>query len=190
MTVWFTSDLHIGHRMVAGLRGFADTASHDDDIAVAWDDVVREGDQVWILGDLSAGGGASWRNALEWLNLRRGDKHLVAGNHDPVHPMHRDAHKHHGSDVLRSAAQSARRRINGTEVLLSHFPYSGDHTERQRFDQWRLPDHGVPILHGHSHSREKLSRSPAGTLQIHVGIDAWRQPVSLDVIADILAVPF
>jgi calcineurin-like phosphoesterase family protein len=86
MTVWFTSDLHIGHRLVAGLRGFESTDDHDEAIFDRWDERVRKEDQVWVLGDLAV---SKPDNALLELRGLPGVKHLVAGNHDPVHSMHR-----------------------------------------------------------------------------------------------------
>ncbi len=32
---YFTADLHLGHRLVSGLRGFADPAEHDAAVAEA-----------------------------------------------------------------------------------------------------------------------------------------------------------
>ncbi len=181
-TVWLTSDLHIGHRMVSKLRGHPGTDDHDSLLAERWDETVKPSDQVWVLGDISVGGSRSQQIALEWVAARPGVKHLVSGNHDGCAPMHRDAHRWMRTylEVFESVSSAARRRYDGQEFLLSHYPFSGDHTEVQRYDQWRLPDLGVPVLHGHTHSPEKVSCSPAGTLQLHVGVDAWdMSPVSI-----------
>jgi calcineurin-like phosphoesterase family protein len=180
--VWFTADLHVGHRFVAGLRGHSDTNDHDSLLASHWDRMVQPDDQVWVLGDISVGGSRAQRAALEWIADRPGTKHLVSGNHDDCAPMHRNAHKWLRSylEAFESVAPAARRRYGGQEFLLSHYPYKGDHTEVQRYDQWRLPDHGLPILHGHTHSGGRVSHSAKGTLQLHVGVDAWgMRPVSI-----------
>lgn len=184
-TVWFISDLHIGHQKIAEIRGFDDVESHDNRLAAQWDSRIRADDVVWVLGDISAGGAAAQRNALAWLKNRPGTKHLVAGNHDGVHPMHRDSHKWHAQylEVFASVAQTARRRIHGQEVLLTHFPYRDDQPWH-RHDQWKLPDYGVPVLHGHTHLPGKDSVSPKGTRQIHVGVDAHDfGPVSIEQIS-------
>lgn len=196
MSVWFTSDLHIGHVKVAQIRaeefGAPAVASHpehavgwhDQHLAWNWDDLVCPGDQVWVLGDISAGGKQAQLNALQWLSNRPGQKHLIAGNHDGCHPMHRDSHKWQPEylKVFDSVQPFARRRINGIGVLLSHFPYSGDHSEQDRYDQYRLRDLGVPLLHGHVHADTKRW----GRNQIHVGVDAWGfRPVHLDEVAEL-----
>lgn len=195
--VWFTSDLHIGHTLVATSRGFdffggqtQDVEAHDDTLADRWDETVHPDDTVWVLGDLSSGSGQAQAQALSWIMRRPGVKHLVAGNHDGCHPMNRDAAKHLNLylQTFASVQPFARRRIGGQSVLLSHFPYDGDHTEVSRFDQYRLRDYGMPLLHGHTHKPGRVSRSPAGTLQIHVGVDAWdRRPASLEDAAQLIA---
>lgn len=181
MSVYFTSDLHLGHAKVAEIRGFASVSDHDRAISESWRARVRDRDQVWVIGDLAA---SSPRHALEILAGLPGEKHLILGNHDPAHPMHRDAHRKLRlyAEVFASVAQSARRRIGGREVLLSHFPYENDRGE-PRYTQWRLRDEGVPLLHGHTHSTEPFGRSERGTLEIHVGVDAWGfAPVDMTVV--------
>lgn len=370
MAVYFTSDLHIGHRLVAGLRGFttageSDPVAHDAALAENWDLAINRDDQVWVLGDISAGGQSSQANALQWISQRPGVKHLITGNHDGVHPMHRDAHKHHKRyyEVFESVQSAARRRVPieqgvNAEVLLSHFPYASplmtptwetdewrelpefpgyrisphgeirgrygkrikpyvmetgyhqvsisgigkryvhqlvarayhghpgpglqvahnngergdnrainlrwatahenasdkehhgtnlggslpgeqnpncklatdqvaeirssrsqtakqlaerfgvsrsaiydiwherswiktehsDHTAKSRYEQWRLPDHGLPLLHGHVHTSAKVTTTPiTSAQQVHVGLDAWNlKPVALSQIAEVL----
>lgn len=189
--VWFTADLHIGHRLVAGLRGFEDDpARHDAELARGWDARVAGTDVVWLLGDISGGGRGSQQRALAWLAARPGTKHLIGGNHDSVHPMHEDAHKALPAylGVFASVQQSARRKLAGRQLLLSHFPYldatdSGEGRAARRFDQWRLPDCGAWLLHGHTHGTARRS----GPRSIHVGLDAWGlAPVAIDEIVQIL----
>lgn len=159
MSVFFTSDLHLGHEKVAALRGYASAAEHDEALAERWRRQVRHGDEVWILGDVT--GSTSKRvveaaQAFLWDRLT-GIKHLILGNHDAAHPMYRDAHKRQGDYwAFDSIAPAARRRVNGAEVLLSHFPYERDRGET-RHAQWRLRDEGLPLLHGHTHGTERLT---------------------------------
>jgi len=196
VTVWFTSDLHFGHEKVARMRLGELASLHDAGIADIWADQVRKGDQVWVLGDVTGSTATGKvRGAVDILRELPGEKHLVWGNHDAGHPMYRDAHRK-GAQYLTvnggafvSAQMAARRRINGASVLLSHFPYVGDHATPGRHQEWRLRNHGSPILHGHTHSTTWLSVEPS-TLpyapQIHVGWDAWSRLVSLDEVAALL----
>ena len=209
--VFFTSDLHIGHRYVAGLRYEAFVgrgaleedfsprtvsdevvAWHDNLLAQEWDKTVNpsgdRGDQVWVLGDISAGGSKSQMKALAWLMQRPGTKHLIIGNHDGVHPMHRDSHKWQRRylGAFDSVQLAARRKMAGKYVLLSHFPYQGsefgDHTEEERFTQWRLPDMDLHLLHGHTHTADRRHDK-----EIHVGVDAWDfAPVPRETIEEMI----
>ncbi|MEV5646919.1 metallophosphoesterase family protein [Nocardia sp. NPDC052254] len=175
--VWFLADPHIGHRLVSGLRGFDTPEQHDAGLAERWDERIGHDDQVWVLGDISVGGKGPQLAALDWIAQRPGVKHLVAGNHDGCHPMRSEAHRWQRIylDSFASVQQSAIRKIDARRVLLSHFPFhgddEGDHTVRNRFEEWRLPatgdNAGRWLLHGHTHSPVRVrGRS------IHVGLDA------------------
>ena len=184
---WYTADLHIGHRLMAEKRGFVDPGEHDAELARRWDAVVSESDVVWVLGDVSAGGRRSQRRAVAWIAERPGVKHLIAGNHDAVHPMHPDAHRiaRDYLEAFASVQQTASRTLDGNRVLLSHFPYidSDDPDDtHNRFDQWRLPFRGSWLLHGHTHSARKV-----GNYAIHVGLDAWNlDPVSINSVVELI----
>jgi calcineurin-like phosphoesterase family protein len=187
VTVWFTSDPHWGHSWGAHLRGFGnggpqDREAHDATLLENFQSMVKPGDQVWWLGDLSMG---RPEYALEMTSLITGHHHLILGNHDEANPLFRDSYKHQRRymEVFESVQTHARRRVNGHEVLLSHFPYAGldgdDHTDMPRYTQYRLPNEGRWLLHGHTHNKDQRVHGK----QLHVGLDAWgMRPVSLDYI--------
>jgi len=182
--IWYTSDLHFGHRLVAGHRGFGeDTVAHDAEIVEKWNAVVGKDDIVHVLGDLAV---SNPTYALALMADLPGRKRLIFGNHEPVHPMYRDAprllRKYPYDEVFEWAAPFARRKINGRNVLLSHFPYAGDHTEKPRYAQYRLRDMGEYLLHGHTHSTEVRTSDR----EVHVGWDAWRRLVPESEIAAII----
>ena len=222
MGVFFTSDLHILHRAVSYDRRYGgwpadkslvteeDVQWHSDMLAENWDSVVRQGDTVWFLGDLIANN-KSLDAALEWVKARPGTKHCIAGNHDPVHPMHREAYKFQRKylEAFESVQSMATRDIalpTGAKqrVMLSHFPYSGDgDAHEDRATQFRLRDEGLPLLHGHVHTKDVLTYTDREmmawtdshtvdlttehTAQVHVGLDAWGlRPVALEQIAELL----
>jgi calcineurin-like phosphoesterase family protein len=174
-------------------------AQHDGWLASQWRKVVRPGDQVFVLGDTSSGTKPAALNAIEWYRDLPGIKHLVWGNHDPGHPgIYRDAHRWQPLflSVFDTVNSFARRRVSlleggHTDLLLSHFPYQdqgiGTMGKKDRYLQYRLPNHGLAVAHGHTHSKSKITfagdrpvESQAGvpfwprpTLQLHVGVDAW-----------------
>ncbi|MGD7002115.1 metallophosphoesterase [Corynebacterium halotolerans] len=187
MSVWFTSDLHLGHRLVAGLRGFSGTARHDETVLENLAAALRPGDRLWVLGDLSVGDKTVEQRALDLLAeyLPGIEKHLIAGNHDSCHPLHKSAFRRQGVflEVFESVQAYQKLRWQGREVWLSHFPRQGQDHEgmASRFDELRLE---VPLLvHGHLHSA--VPQVAEG--QVDVGLDAWGlRPVRQEEVQDLL----
>lgn len=167
--IFLWSDLHLGHRYVAALRGYDDVAEHDAALADAWASAVGPRDTVWVLGDVCLGNFET--KAAPLLSRLPGQKHLVLGNHDEGHPAHRGwlnrQRRYH--PVFDSVHTAASVRHGGSQVLLSHFPYDGDHEDvEERFAQWRLPDLGAELLHGHLHETRTLAER-----QLNVGVDVF-----------------
>lgn len=173
MSVLYTSDLHFDHQYVAETRGFTSTTEHDDAVCDNWVSQVRKRDTVWVLGDLGiASGRARVEAVLARIASLPGTKHLVSGNHDQCHPMHRDSHNWQRTylSAFDSVQPFARQKIAGESVMLSHFPYTADRGGEERCGQYRLRDEGLPLLHGHTHSWRPFE--PNTVNQIHVGLDA------------------
>jgi calcineurin-like phosphoesterase family protein len=158
-----------------GWRPFATVEEHDEHLIDQWNRIVGPGDQVWHLGDVGMGPEI---DILAKVSRLRGEKHLITGNHDPVWPGHRDSYKKQRRwlETFASVQPFARRRVGkGRSYLLSHFPYQGDHQDEDRYSEYRLPDTGLWVIHGHVHN-EWAERGR----QINVGVDArdWR-PVNM-----------
>lgn len=190
--IYFTSDLHFGHRLVAKIRGFGDddeaTARHDGAICDNWRSTVTDRDVVYVLGDLCI---SDLANALGLLDMLPGKKHLIWGNHDAGHPMHKNWRSQQGRflDVFATANVHATVKLGQQKLMLSHFPYDGDTDGRDhdRHEEWRLRDAGIPLIHGHVHSSTQFTASSIGTPQVHVGVDAWGlKPVDLRRVQDLL----
>lgn len=179
--IWYWSDLHLGHDFVAKLRGFDKTTYgtpsrwHDLHIKEVWTEHVQPKDHIWLLGDIS--GGRNEDYALDFIGNMPGTKHLIAGNHDSVASIHRGAWKQQEKflKVFASVQDFARHRVQGQEFLLSHYPYAGDHADREdRYTQYRLRDKGVPLVHGHVHSAWDYEQNgPLGAPMMNVGVDHW-----------------
>lgn len=189
MKHWFISDTHFGHENIIrySQRPFRNVDHMNRTLIDNWNDVVGKRDTVFHLGDVALGPWERWDSILRSLH---GTKVLVVGNHDRIFermsdkvrarftPLYRDwfsggIHHRHGGLM-----------IGKTRVNLSHFDYDPDRYDRA-FP--RLPDEGVPLIHGHTHRTERVSRSASGTLQIHVGVDAWDyRPVSEEQVAELL----
>lgn len=177
---FFWADLHLGHRFVAGLRGL-EPKEHDQRIVDAWEQHIGANDVIYLLGDISTGSARGTRYALDVISRLPGRKRLIAGNHDPVHPMHRQSLTRNAPwwEVFEDIQPYAVKKINGQKFMLSHFPYSGDHTAEERYTQYRLPDCGLPLVHGHVHDLWLTNGN-----QYNVGVDHHPAPVPLNVIED------
>lgn len=160
---------------------------------------LYRGDQLWILGDLTMGTNLHETLALDLIRNFKESRgkhapqiHLIWGNHDSGSPTQRDGWKRHRKflEVFDSVQSTARLRINGTNVLLNHFPYTnlgdGPNREGSRYPEYRIPNHGTPLVHGHTHQTtpHAVPRDISGSpqyLRVAVGQDTSQYCVSWDV---------
>jgi calcineurin-like phosphoesterase family protein len=172
-TNFYSSDLHFNHPFVAKTRHM-EMEEHDETIIDNFNHILHKNDHLWILGDLFMG---SVTEGMKKVSRLKGIKHLVLGNHDAGHPMHKKSHtfQRRYLEVFESVHLHEQHHIAGHKVNLSHFPYRGDHKAEDRHTQWRLRDEGLPLLHGHVHA-EWLHRDN----QLNVGVDGELYPVALD----------
>lgn len=184
--VFFTSDLHLGHVNVVKWRPFDSLEQMHATITDNWNRIVGPDDLVFILGDAVMGQRAE---TLPLVDALAGHKVLLPGNHDHVHPMHPER------VVRRWVAPYAERFSLWTTdaifwladqwVDLCHFPRSGDHTEEERYLEWRPKDDGTWLLHGHVHGHQPTHLDRPR--HIDVGVDAWDfAPVHADRLAEII----
>lgn len=197
----FTSDPHIGHKLVSVLRMIpegphivdsgrgADLTLLDPEViekavedhariyAENWDRVVGPDDTVYVLGDIAIN--PKRERVFDWFRERPGKKILIAGNHDEVAGFHskglNERQKPDWTETFAAISDFAFLKIQGRRVALSHYPYEGegDRDIPDRLTEVRLRDVGVPLLHGHTHGKHQAHTSEAGTPMLHVGPDAW-----------------
>lgn len=169
MSRYFVADLHFGHKKVSNVRFPGRYQSdgqievdHHDSVLISQMSKLTRGDQLWVLGDISCGKKEDEETALNYLyHIREAtgvQLHLIAGNHDSVSSIHKDAWKRQKRflEVFDSVQQFAKLSFGPNKVLLSHFPYAdlGDGPDRlssARYLEFRLPDVGMPLIHGHTH---------------------------------------
>lgn len=184
--VWFISDTHFSHRLVADIRGFTSPEAHDEHVVDVWNSHVARNDIVWHMGDVGMGRLSRFAGTVD--RLHGSHIHLVTGNHDECAPgVNRDAHKHQRAwmEHFGSVQPFARRRVNGHPVVMSHYPYSGegDRDQPDRYREFRLRNEGVALIHGHTHDEGQRVSFDDGTAMVHVGFDAWGRPVHIDEVA-------
>lgn len=174
MTQFRTSDLHLGHGNVIKYSGrpFASADEMNEGIVERWNSVVGPDDDVDVLGDVCMG---KLSETLPIIGLLNGRKVLLPGNHDKCWHGHRKSSGPQRfldagfAEVITDAYELPVTFIGDHRLFMCHFPYSGDHTEEDRYDDQRPQDDGHTwILHGHVHEAW-LQRGR----QINVGLDAW-----------------
>lgn len=161
----------------------------NEQLIANWNATVGPEDEVFHLGDVALGPWVEWNDILTRLN---GFKVLAVGNHDRVFKGMSSSQQErfypYYSEWFDVVTDEVKNLLlsDGTKVNLSHFPYTGDSHDGDRYEEFRLPDDGTILIHGHTHAEfdalgmdARVSRTAAGTLQIHVGMDAWGyRPVS------------
>jgi calcineurin-like phosphoesterase family protein len=187
MAVWFTSDQHFYHANVIRYcdRPFESVEQMNEEIVRRFNESVQSGDLVYHLGDFSL----AKRPVELFLPRLNGEHHLIAGNHDHVHPVHhkgkegkrQNAYKLYYDSGFKTIQLELKIRIGGRSVLLHHMPFQGDH-EVERFTAFRPTDRGDWLLHGHIHEKWRQRGR-----MINVGVDAWDyRPVSIEQITQLI----
>lgn len=194
MNEFFTSDLHFGHQNILYRQaeekvgyspefrwnlGWRTVEEMNERLIEMWNSQVSPGDKVWILGDLCMG---KMDVTLPYISRLNGEKILLPGNHDRMHPIQgsvqkqqhfRQRYRDFGIDAYCDLITYGER--DGYRYVMCHFPYYGDHTETDRFEDFRPPDEGLPLIHGHVHDEWKYNGK-----QMNVGYDAWGRLVTGD----------
>lgn len=187
MATWFTADLHLGHRNIIDYCGrpFRDAATMNRALIDGWNDVVDEGDAVWVLGDFALG---KLAETLPLVTELRGRKMLLAGNHDRCWHGHRRRAKGWTERYLDAGFDEVHQGelefpIGDFVVLLCHFPYRDDSHDHDRYREHRPTNRDSWLLHGHVH--ERWARRDR---MINVGVDVnGFQPIAEAEIASRIA---
>jgi len=187
MTIWLTSDTHLSHALVANQRGFSSLKQHDEAILRNLQRHIKSDDILWILGDVAMGG---WRDSIVQLSILPFQVRVILGNHDRPSPIMSNHSAYLEEFTTLGGFSSVTTwefiEFEGQYFMMSHYPHSGDHEQPDRYTSQRPADQGIPIIHGHTHSSEKVTYTRKGTKQLHVGLDAWGlHPVRLETIANL-----
>lgn len=148
--VLFTSDLHLGHEMIAEHRGFKSIEEHDADVINKLNQYCGPRTLLWILGDVAMG-----EDALALIGNIEGRKKIVRGNHDQ-------------EDIKRylEVFETVHGFLKYKNMWLSHCPI---HPQEML---------GCDVnVHGHIH-KDAITK-PLGFPYINVNWDFWSKPLSL-----------
>ena len=132
MAKLYISDLHLGHKnaIMHDNRPFANLDEMHSSIITNWNDVVKEEDEVYILGDFA------WKKSVanKILPQLKENKFLVRGNHDKIN----DEMRAHFVLIKNYSIITD----GETELVLSHYPIA------HWYNQYR----GAVHLYGYVHN--------------------------------------
>lgn len=143
---YYIADLHFFHENLnrsLDCRGFASAEIMNEYIVGRWNQKVKKGDEVVLLGDVSAGSAEQTNEILRRLN---GKLFLIEGNHD-----HFLKHRKFDQSLFGWVRPYEELHDNKRKVILCHYPvfcYNG---------QYRVDDEGMPksyMLYGHVHNSQ------------------------------------
>lgn len=181
--VWFTSDLHFGHRNVLKFcdRPWNDEKEMGNGLLDNWNNTVGDNDIVFILGDVF------WFNDSQNIKkvlskLKGKDIYIIPGNHDDFKSYHRvdDDRIKLCEDVVVTWITREGKKLQ--EIWLSHYPMM----------TWPHRENGAYQFFGHIHSKPDRKEGVDQDLPLHwnqldIGCDYWDyKPVSLETLENMI----
>lgn len=187
--IFFSADHHFYHSNIIRYcaRPFCSVEEMNDEMIARWNSTVSPNDVVYYLGDFSL----AIRPVELFARKLHGEKHLIMGNHDLCHPIHKKRAERllpkYFEFGFKSIELSRDMEIEGQNVLLHHMPYAFDAAEEEgrptpKHRAYRPTKEDRWLLHGHIHEKWKVNGR-----MINVGVDVWDfKPVSIEEIAKII----
>lgn len=170
--IFFTSDLHFNHdkEFIYKPRGFNSVQEMNEAIIERWNKVIRDGDTVFVLGDLMLGDSESGLKCLEQLN---GNIQVIIGNHDTNKRLAAyseiDLNIRGYADILKYKKIS---------FYCSHYP-----SLTSNFEKSDILEKHVINLYGHTHQTNNFFND--NPFMYHVGVDSHDcYPVAIDTIIE------
>ena len=159
--VFFTSDLHFGHKNLLGFRSevhkkLFPTVEHMHDWMIeCWNKVVRPKDLVWILGDI-----AMTDDGLKEIRNLNGRKKLILGNHDKFQ-----------ISQLTPYFEAVHGVWKKYDFVMSHVPIHTSCLEYRWFNN----------VHGHIHHKHYPINTDANYLNVNMDV-IGPYPMALEVV--------
>lgn len=178
--VYFTSDFHLYHKNIVRFdnrpfideNGEPDLEAMHETINTNWNNVVKDNDVVFYLGNLCF---SKPDLAKDFLSTLNGKIHYIMGNHDKYKDIASYGRFESISDLvdLKISGNDIKENIN---FVLCHYPiYS-----------WNRAHHGSYMIHGHSHMGLSDGDFHKDKRIFDVGCNGWNYtPVSYKKILEI-----
>jgi calcineurin-like phosphoesterase family protein len=155
--VFFTADLHLGHRNIIGYcnRPFSTGGEMDAKIISSINETVGQKDILYVIGDFCHKGGTalSYRERIACENV-----HIILGNHDEPSKF---------TSGFSSVSDQKMILYINQKIFMCHYPmrsWSGSYRK-----SW--------MLYGHVHGRLNREDVASGSLTLDVGVDNKRDGV-------------
>lgn len=166
MTVFITSDWHLGHKSIIDhcYRPFSSIQEMDDLIIRNYCEDVRADDKVFLIGDFA------WKAYFfhEILPNLPGEITFIMGNHDEK--MYKVIKRH-----VHSVRHLVITKIDGYRVTLCHYP----------LESWYNRGHHAYHLHGHLHCATHHGKIAQLPRRFDIGVDCWNyRPVTFKQILE------
>ena len=176
--IFVMSDLHFNHdrEFIYKARGFNTIEEMNETIIANINSVVKDDDELYILGDICLGGGGSEVLAQNKALIERlnGRIHIILGNHDTPQ---RIAMYTNCENVYSATEYATMLHYNGYHFYLSHFPTITGNLEKESLKKCTLN------LFGHTHQTTNFYQDMP--FMYHVGVDSHNcYPVLLDDIIE------
>ena len=171
--VYFIADTHIGHKNILfhqpnrvkdlNLKGADDVEGMNEYIYKMWDDTVKRGDHVYLLGDVFLGGRVDAWKCIQRLKKKGANIHLIVGNHDRNIPKFNNQFA--SIDYIKTV--TFRKTVfpfldEDFRVCLCHYPMIS----------WPDKCRGAALIYGHVHSNYPFLDEETDDLMVNVGFDA------------------
>jgi calcineurin-like phosphoesterase family protein len=147
----YIADLHFfgeDVRQYLDKRPFASSKEMNDYMIRQWNNTVRKGDEIIVLGDMFSKRDCSIYEINRILHVLKGRIGLIIGNHDP------EWIKKPGADIERFSWIAEQKTIKdkGRDVLLNHYPILFFSRNHEKDKDGNLSAY---MLHGHVHDSQE-----------------------------------
>ena len=178
--IWFTSDPHFMHTNIMKYtdRKFKDVDEMNETLINNWNNVVKDDDLIFCLGDFALGNEKGCHEILKRLN---GHKALIKGNHEKtVLNKSYNIDEFDGGIYERLEIRVIDEEVSNEfqDIVLSHYPMLA----------WNKSHRGSWSLFGHVHGifDGKPFLSPN---QLDVGVDSHNYtPISYEKVKEIVTI--
>lgn len=176
MKIYFTSDLHFGHKKILefspAFRAYSDVDEMNANLIKIWNDTVSSDDVVYNLGDFSM-----FSNINRIINIAKelnGHHILILGNHDFVIKKNKERllkeFKKDGHPLFDEIVDYKKIELAENKIILSHYP----------MNSWDAQQYGSIMLHGHLHD---YISNVKGKI-VNVGYDLHGKLLSIDEVLE------